>query len=166
MDGLTTEHLRLRPLRASDAEALLEVYSHPLVEAWIGPHSLQRVTDEIAYQQAGQAERGWSVWAVESREDGRFLGDCGLQPLEHKGPEVELGYDLHPAVWGQGLATEAARAVVDAALGPLGVDRVVAVVKPANAASRRVLAKTGLREAGRRGAYGELMVQYETGPQP
>ena len=49
-----------------------------------------------------------------------------------------------------------------AALGPLGLERVVAVVKPANAASRRVLEKAGLREAGRRGAYGELMVLYET----
>ena len=140
------------------------MYSHPLVEAWIGPHTFQRVTEEVAYQQAGQDERGWSVWAVERRDDGRFLGDCGLQPLEHKGPEVELGYDLHPDVWGQGLATEAARAVVQAARGPLGLDRVVAVVKPANAASRRVLEKAGLREAGRRGAYGELMVLYETYP--
>ena len=142
------------------------MYSHPLVEPWIGPHTLQRVTDEIAYQRAAQAERGWSVWAVERRADGRFLGDCGLQPLEHTGPEVELGYDLHPDVWGQGLATEGAAAVVEAALGPLGLERVVAVVKPANAASRRVLEKAGLREAGRRGAYGELMVLYETVGQP
>lgn len=161
MDGLTTERLRLRPLTEADADPLAEVYSHPLVEAWIGPHSRQRVADEIAYQRAGQAERGWSVWAVERRADGRFLGDCGLQPLEHKGPEVELGYDLHPDVWGQGLATEAATAVVGAALGPLGLGRVVAVVKPANAASRRVLEKAGLRERGRRGAYGELMALYE-----
>lgn len=162
MDGVSTERLRLRPLRAADANALHGVYSHPLVEAWIGPHTAERVAQEIEYQLAGQAERGYSVWAVEDRSDGRFLGDCGLQPLEHKGPEVELGYDMHPDVWGRGLATEAARAVVEAALGPLGLDRVVAVVKPANAASRAVLEKAGLREAGRRGAYGELMVLYET----
>ena len=161
MDGLTTDRLRLRPLRTGDADALHEVYAHPLVEAWIGPHALGRVAEEIAYQRAGQAEHGWSVWAVERRDDGRFLGDCGLQPLEHKGPEVELGYDLHPDVWGQGLATEAAVAVVEAALGPLGLERLVSVVKPANAASRRVLEKLGMREAGRRGAYGELMVMYE-----
>jgi RimJ/RimL family protein N-acetyltransferase len=161
VDGLTTPRLRLRPLEPADAGPLHEVYSHPLVEAWIGPHTEQRVAEEIEYQRAGQAERGWSVWAVERRDDDRFLGDCGLQPLEHKGPEVELGYDLHPDVWGQGLATEAASAVVEAALGPLGITTVVAVVKPANAASRRVLEKAGLRERGRRGAYGELMVKYE-----
>lgn len=164
MDGLTTERLRLRPLREEDAGPLHDVYSHPFVEAWIGPHTPERVAQEIGWQIAAQARQGWSVWAVEDRRDGRLIGDCGLQPLEHRGPEVELGYDLHPDVWGQGLATEAARAVVEAALGPLGLDRVVAVVKPANAASRRVLAKAGLREHGRRGAYGELMALYETGP--
>ncbi len=98
---------------------------------------------------------------MERRADGRFLGDCGLQPLEHKGPEVELGYDLHPTCGARGWPPRRPRAVVDAALGPLGVERVVAVVKPANAASRRVLEKVGLRESGRRGAYGELMVLYE-----
>ena len=66
-------------------------------------------------------------------------------------------------MWGQGLATEAATAVVESALGPLGLSRVIAVVKPANAASRKVLERAGLRAAGRRGAYGELMVMYETG---
>jgi RimJ/RimL family protein N-acetyltransferase len=166
VDGLTTERLRLRPLQPSDTDALWQVYSHPQVEAWIGPHTRQRVVDEVAYQQAGQAERGWSVWAVERRADGRFLGDCGLQPLEHRGPEVELGYDLHPDVWGRGLATEAASAVTEAALGPLGLRRLVAVVKPAHAASRRVLDKAGFRRAGNRGAYGELMVLYEVRAQP
>ncbi len=166
MDGLSTNRLRLRPLCPDDKDALLRVYTHPLVEAWIGPHSPARVAEEIDYQVAAQAERGYSVWAVERRADDCLLGDCGLQPLEHRGPEVELGYDLHPDVWGQGLATEAATAVVEAALGPLGLERLVAVVKPANAASRRVLEKAGLRDAGRRGAYGELMQLYEIVAQP
>jgi [ribosomal protein S5]-alanine N-acetyltransferase len=78
-----------------------------------------------------------------------------------RGPEVELGYDLHPDVWGRGLATEAARATVRLALGPLGIDRVVAVVKPNHAASRRVLEKAGLTHAGEREAYGEQLLLYE-----
>jgi ribosomal-protein-alanine N-acetyltransferase len=91
----------------------------------------------------------------------RLLGDCGLQPLEHRGPEVELGYDLHPDAWGGGIATEAARAVMGQAFGPLRIDRVVAVVKPEHAASRRVLEKAGLRPVGLREAYGETMLFYE-----
>jgi ribosomal-protein-alanine N-acetyltransferase len=162
MEGVTTERLRLRPLREADAEALHAVYAHPRVEQWIGPHSAERVAQEIAWQVECQAERGYSVWAVEDLGDGRLLGDCGLQPLEHRGPEVELGYDLHPGAWGRGLATEAARAVVAAGLGPLALERIVAVVKPAHAASRRVLEKVGLHEAGRRAAYGEMLLLYET----
>src|SRR6185437_5321908 len=90
-----------------------------------------------------------------------LLGDCGLQPLEHHGPEVELGYDLHPSAWGRGLATEAARAVMRIAFGELGLDRVVAVVKPDHVASQRVLVKAGLQPAWTREAYDEPMLLYE-----
>ena len=65
-----------------------------------------------------------------------------------RGPEVELGYDLYPRFWGRGLASEAARATVGQALGELGIERVIGVVKPAHLASRRVLEKAGLRYAG------------------
>jgi RimJ/RimL family protein N-acetyltransferase len=55
---------------------------------------------------------------------------------------------------------------VQAALGPLGLDGLVAVVKPANAASRRVLEKAGLRAGGKLAAYGEMMELYEIAAQP
>jgi RimJ/RimL family protein N-acetyltransferase len=110
---------------------------------------------------AHQASLGWSFWAVASRDTGSLIGDCGLQPLEHRGPEVELGYDFHPRVWGLGLATEAARAVMAQAFGILGIERVVAVVKPDHVASQGVLETAGLRPSGTRQAYGEPMLLYE-----
>jgi [ribosomal protein S5]-alanine N-acetyltransferase len=158
---IVTARLHLRPLRRDDLDALAGVYLHPQVERWIGSHTREDVEREITLQLEHQASRGWSFWAVEDRETGRVIGDCGLQPLEHRGHEVELGYDLHPDVWGRGLATEAVRAVVEQAFGPLGVDRVVAVVKPEHLASRRVLEKAGLQLAGTRFAYGESMLLYE-----
>ena len=90
-----------------------------------------------------------------------MIGDCGLQPLEHRGPEVELGYDFHPGVWGRGIATEAVLAVMRQAFGPLRIERVVAVVKPDHVASRRVLEKAGLQPSGTCEAYGLSMVLYE-----
>jgi ribosomal-protein-alanine N-acetyltransferase len=91
-----------------------------------------------------------------------LIGDCGLQPLEHRGPEVELGYDLHPSAWGRGLATEAACEVVRQAFGPLGLEHIVAVVKPDHVASQRVLEKAGLRHTGgTREVYDEQMLLYE-----
>ncbi|HEU4977007.1 MAG TPA: GNAT family N-acetyltransferase [Baekduia sp.] len=158
---ILTPRLRLRALRADDLDALTGVYTHPLVARWIGAHTREDVAREIGLHVAHQSATGWSFWAVEDRESGRLLGDCGLQPLEQRGPEVELGYDLHPDAWGRGLATEAARAVMAAAFGPLRLDRVVAVVKPDHVASQRVLEKAGLERAGVRAAYGEELVLYE-----
>jgi RimJ/RimL family protein N-acetyltransferase len=153
--------LRLRPLRHEDVDALAAVYLHPLVARWIGPHTRKGVEREIALQVEHQAMLGYSFWAVEDLDGGGVIGDCGLQPLEHRGPEVELGYDLHPDAWGRGLATEAARAVMHQAFDPIGIARVVAVVKPDHLASQRVLEKAGLRRAGTRLAYGESLQLYE-----
>lgn len=158
---IETERLRLRALASADLDALAEIYLHPLVVRWIGPHTREDVRDEIAQQMEHQVSLGWSFWAVEETTTGRFLGDCGLQPLEHRGPEVELGYDFHPDVWGRGVATEAARAVMEQAFGPLKIERVVAVVDPEHRASQRVLEKAGLRRAGKRQAYGQTMLLYE-----
>jgi ribosomal-protein-alanine N-acetyltransferase len=158
---IMTARLLLRPLRRDDVDALAEVYQHPLVMRWIGSRTREDVAREVGLQLEHQASLGWSFWAVEDRRTARVIGDCGLQPLEHRGPEVELGYDLHPDTWGRGLATEAARAVMEQAFGPLGLDRVIAVVKPDHVASQRVLEKAGLHRAGTRVAYAESMLLYE-----
>lgn len=161
MFPICTTRLRLRPLQQDDLDALAEVYLHPLVARWIGPHTREDVRREIEQQVGHQSALGWSFWAAEDRATGRLVGDCGLQPLGHDGPEVELGYDFHPSVWGRGLATEAGRAVMQVAFGPLGIERVVAVVKHDHIASQRVLEKCGLKRSGTRRAYGELLLLYE-----
>lgn len=158
---IMTARLRMRPLRHGDLDSLAEIYLHPLVARWIGPHTRRDVAGEITQHIETQASLGWSFWAVEDRDSGRLIGDCGLQPLEHRGPEVELGYDFHPSAWGRGFATEAAREVIRQAFGPLGLEHIVAVVKPEHLASQRVLEKAGLHCAGTRDAYGERMLLYE-----
>jgi ribosomal-protein-alanine N-acetyltransferase len=158
---ILTPRLRLRPLEPTDLDALGSVYLHPLVMQWIGPRTRDGVAREIEQQIEHQRELGWSFWAVEERGNGRLIGDCGLQPLEHRGPEVELGYDFHPRVWGRGLATEAVRVVMAVAFEALAIERVVAVVKPDHIASQRVLEKAGLGRSGKREAYGETMLLYE-----
>jgi [ribosomal protein S5]-alanine N-acetyltransferase len=152
---ITTERLALRPLRPDDAPALHAIYADPKVAFWIGPHTPADVEEEIASHVATYATHGYGLLAVEDRATGALIGDCGLQPFEHHGPEVELGYDFAPSAWGRGLATEAARAVMAHAFGALGLDRVIAVVKPANVASQRVLEKAGLERVGERRAYGD-----------
>ena len=76
----------------------------------------------------------------------------------------ELGYTLGPRWWGRGYATEAARAVRDYALGPLALPEVLALVRPANAASINVLQKIGMERVGTRDAYGAEHLVYAARP--
>jgi RimJ/RimL family protein N-acetyltransferase len=163
---ILTPRLRLRALRESDLADLQRLWTDPRVTEWIGEHTSEDVLEELHDHIAHEHEHGWALWAVEERASGRFLGDCGLQPLEHRGPEVELGYELLPEVWGSGLATEAVAATLEAAFGPLQMPRVVAVVKPGNERSVRVLEKAGLARAGERVAYGERMLFFEASASP
>jgi RimJ/RimL family protein N-acetyltransferase len=111
--------------------------------------TLERVRSLIEHQE----RHGFSKWGVCERASGALIGDCGIQLLEG-GPDVELGFHLRPSAWGRGYATEAARACLDAAFADLGLDEVIAIVAPGNAASVRVLEKIGMRPAGEREALG------------
>ncbi len=165
MTVLLTERLRLRPPAEADLDALYALYSDPRVEPWIGHHSREDTAVELSFHIAHWSRFGWGWWAVEDLATGEVIGDCGLQPFARVGPEVEVGYELQPEHWGAGLGTEAARASVEHGLKALELDRIIAVVKHGNTASRRVLEKSGLRLAGEREAYGELLLEYETGSQ-
>ena len=78
-----------------------------------------------------EARRGNpAFWALIERETGDLIGDAGVGLIEGIGPEHELGYTLGSRWWGRGYATEAARAVRDHALGPLGLADLLALVRP------------------------------------
>lgn len=111
--------------------------------------TVERVRGLVAHQE----RHGFSKWGVCERATGELIGDCGIQLLEG-GPDVELGFHLRPSAWGRGYATEAARACLDAAFAGLGLEEVIAIVAPGNAASVRVLEKIGMRPAGERQAVG------------
>ena len=70
------------------------------------------------------------------------------------GPEIDLAYHFIPDSWGKGYATEAVNAVLAHALGPLGLDAVMAVAMPDNVGSWRVVEKAGMRYEGSASYYG------------
>ena len=82
--------------------------------------------------------------------DGRLAGYIGLsipEWLPQVLPAIEVGWRLHPSYWGQGFATEGGRASLVHGFDELGLDRIIAMVMPDNAASLRVTAKLGMRVA-------------------
>jgi RimJ/RimL family protein N-acetyltransferase len=97
----------------------------------------------ITWNQQNYARLGHGLWVVETH-DGRFVGDCGLTIQDVEGePLVEVGYHVHLAMRGQGLATEAAGAAREAAR-KAGVAHLVAIIRPENLPSQRVAQKIGL----------------------
>jgi RimJ/RimL family protein N-acetyltransferase len=158
---LETGRLRLRPRTVDDLAANLAMDLDPEVqryifaappdpEAWRA-HTLARITS------------GWppvgGIWVVEWQGEPGFLGWCGLFPLENSGL-IEIGYRYVRAAWGQGVATEAARAVLDHGFRVLAIDPVVAVAHPDNSGSHGVLRKIGLRPSGEAWHYGKWLLFY------
>lgn len=83
-----------------------------------------------------------TIWAVHSRDDGRYMGHASLRPRQDHPDEWEIGYILKESEWGTGLATEIARALVEYGFD-LGFNDVYATVDDDHAASIRVLGKAG-----------------------
>jgi ribosomal-protein-alanine N-acetyltransferase len=160
---LTTARLHLRPFTLADHVAIHAIYADPDVMRFVG-HGAHRTMAETATALRTYGDvlerRGYSFLAVTEREGGALIGDGGLHPLGGIGPDVELGYTLARSAWGKGYATELGQALVEYAFTVLRVPRVVAQVEPANAASRRVLAKLGMTERGERIAYGRPHLLY------
>jgi ribosomal-protein-alanine N-acetyltransferase len=148
---LVTERLEMRALTLADAPAAFEIYGDPEVMRHVAGGALPDVAaGEAMLQQviAHQRLHGYSWWGVFERATGSLVGDAGLYSFEGKGPGVEVGYTFRRDAWGKGYATESALACLCAAFGPLGLERVRAVVLPANAPSLRVLEKVGMRRDG------------------
>jgi RimJ/RimL family protein N-acetyltransferase len=159
---LEPPHLVIRTYEPRDAEHWLALVNDPEVTRYTPPSppaTLETFQSALESRHAMERERGHAMWAVEAKDNGAFVGQCGLYPAERTGPEVELAYHYAPASWGRGYATEAATAVLAYALGPLGLDQVIAFVMPANVASCRVVEKIGMRLVGTVTVYETLEVR-------
>jgi RimJ/RimL family protein N-acetyltransferase len=143
---ITTDRLILRAFTEEDAEPLHRILGEKDILHYFpnsNPPALDRVQGMIARQLEHWKEHGLGWWAVEPRLSQELMGWAGLQFLPETG-EIEVAYLLGKAFWGQGLATEAARASVQFGFETLGLERIVAIVHVENAASRRVIEKLGM----------------------
>ena len=146
MQHCESARLILRPLLASDAEAVFAVFGDREVMRFSlhGPLvSLDECAAFIEDNAQRQASHGYSFWGVVERAGGRLVGTCGFARFGFAPGGIELAYRLRRDRWGRGYATEAARSALAHGFGPLGLTRVIAAVEPANAASLRVVEKCG-----------------------
>jgi RimJ/RimL family protein N-acetyltransferase len=147
-----TPRLTLRPLCQSDLDGMRELHGDPEAMRFLnGVWSEQQTSDILQRIIANYAASDLEWLAVADRQSNRFIGCCWVGPLGRKwcdaigeGPLIELGYRYVRHAWGQGYATEAARAMLQRGFGELNLKEIVAIVDSANYASDRVLAKLGL----------------------
>lgn len=144
-----TPRLRLRAMvdeRADDAALMLTLLNEPSFIQHIADRGVRTLDQASEYLRRGAlrsySEHGLGMYAIERKDTGELIGNAGLVRREGlDGPDI--GYALLPAHVGQGLAEEAARAVMADAKQRLHLHRLLAIVNPDNTASIRLLQKLG-----------------------
>ena len=156
-----SERLLLRRLVPTDLEALDALYRDPEVSRFIpdSPTTLAETREELEWHEHGHPKfPELGLWATIEKATQRFIGRCGLLPwtIDDR-HEVEIAYLLARDRWGQGLGAEAAAAIRDHGFTTLGLERLIALVIPENAASIGVARddRHAPRTGGRRNRRGQ-----------
>ena len=145
-----TARLRLRTWDKRDADTFYAVMNTPGVMRYLGgvqtPGVWRAAFDRL---QGYQRDHGFTFWIVEQLADGELLGFCGLKRVNYAGApnpgEVEIGWRLREAAWGQGIAREAATATLDLAFARFAAPSVVAITAAANGPSAVLMERLGMR---------------------
>jgi ribosomal-protein-alanine N-acetyltransferase len=142
-----TKRLTLRNLQLTDGNPMMDIFGDAEVMRFgDGVHTREWVDSWLQRCLESYRSRGFGPYAVVERSSSDLIGYCGLFhfPDINGHEEIELGYRLKRAAWGQGYATEAARAIRDFAFHALKPNRLIALIAPENAPSIRVAEKIGM----------------------
>lgn len=148
-----TERLILRTWEDADRETYARHCNRPRVMKWLGGvQEPSDVDDDVDWFIECQQRYGHTLWVVERRGDGAFLGFAGLDRLllesgeisEVLHDQIEVGWRLRSDAWGRGYATEAAQVSLEIAFRVRRLPAVVSRIHPANAASIRIASRLGL----------------------
>ncbi len=141
-----TPRLLLRIPEASDAQPLLDIHEHPEVIKYVvsGPtrRGISGAWNSVATMIGHWHLRGYGQWTVVEKSTGEVVGRVGLWNPEGW-PGIELGWVIRRSRWGNGFATEAARASLDWTWMHSSVDHVISIISTDNLASVRVARKIG-----------------------
>ncbi|MCY4045654.1 MAG: GNAT family N-acetyltransferase [Cellvibrionales bacterium] len=147
-----TRRLWLRQWQASDLESFAQLNADPQVMAHFPSMYSKGQSDKMAAAiESIITQQGWGFWALEEKQSGHFIGFTGLNRLDTEmpfSPCVEIGWRLAKAYWGQGFATEAAKAAFRVGFINLNLDEIVAFTALTNRRSQAVMERLHMqREA-------------------
>lgn len=159
-----TPRLTVRPFERADAPAVLPFWGDAEAVRFLGdgapwavdePSAAECIARTTAYY---EAHPGYGFFAVELKADTSLAGHIALKPLGDD--EIEIGWLLDRHYRGRGIAFEAATGMLHHGFKTQGLDQIVAVMYPENAASRRVAEKLGMAYQGTRPERGSTVAWY------
>lgn len=148
---ITTDRLLLRRWCANDIEPFAAMCNDPEVMRYVGgggTRSREQASASIRAYESTWEEKGFGLFAVECLESHELIGFAGLaEPafLPEIMPAVEVGWRFARQNWGNGYATEAARAALDFGLATLRIPEIVSIYQVENCDSGRIMEKLGMR---------------------
>ncbi|MGH7178557.1 MAG: GNAT family N-acetyltransferase [Tepidisphaeraceae bacterium] len=149
--GFRTTRLMMRPLEMDDAKDLFEYASDPQVARTVTWEAHRTVEDSRAFLR--HVTRGYGTgpvlhWGIHRQADDKLIGTIGLAGVHDEHQRAEIGYALARPCWNQGLMTEALRATIDSLFRGTPLNRIEGRCLPDNAASSRVMRKSGMSFEG------------------
>ncbi|MFM8874467.1 MAG: GNAT family N-acetyltransferase, partial [Anaerolineae bacterium] len=146
---LETPRLILRHQVLADLDDLWALYQNPNITRYIpdAPRSREEAQEELEWHMHGHPRHSeLGLWATIHKERGKFIGRCGLLPWDVDGVhEVEVAYTIAEEYWGQGLASEAAQAILKYGFETLNLSRLISLIEPVNIGSQKVAQKICMR---------------------
>lgn len=148
---LQTERLILRELSPQDVTALLRHFGNPEVVRFLDIQPIrtkEQAKEWLQWMGSFYAQKEGLRWGIALKADDTLIGTAGLHGWNRESHYAEIGYDLAAPYWGEGYATEVARALVEFGWNEMNLNRIEANVVQGNMASMRVLEKLGFRQEG------------------
>ena len=158
----TTNRLELRKFSLSDAEGFYGLNEDPEVIKYTGDQAFRDITEARNFiEQYDHYEKwGYGRWSVYRKDDGSYLGFCGLKYSAEK-EETDLGFRFFKKYWNKGYATEAAKAALKVGYEDYQLLEVVGRAMKENLASHRVLQKLGMQKTLEFRENDAWWIQYE-----
>jgi len=148
---IETSRLILRKITKEDASDMLKYLSDKEVVAPMGLAPFQTETDvwdEINWYKSICDEGTGIRWGITLKDSGIVIGSCGFLNMHTKHHRAEIGYELHQAHWGKGITSEALEAVVKYGFHHYQLERIEALIEPANLRSQKLVEKQGFIREG------------------
>lgn len=143
---METDRLALRQMNENDEDHLMQIFSDPVaMQYYPSTKTREQARRWIQWNLNNYEKHGTGLWICELKEEGTFVGQCGIVPQTvDERSEMEIGYLFVRAHWGKGFATEAAMAVKEYGFTTMGRSRLISMIYKPNMPSMGVAKRIGM----------------------